>query len=238
MTSADDAAVCRYCLEGQGLVAGQVCACRGSAGLAHASCLVYLAASKWPRLEVWRTCKICGQDYVGAARLALAQALFAKVRWKGALFLRRREWATQNLVCALHEVGRHEEAARRAQRALESYARKSKGLCPRALRVATVLASSLREMGRYDEAVTLQRQTLEHQRRTLGKEHPDAIISANNLASSLSLLGNSKNNWKILKNGLATSNLQSWPFPDSKFHHFGSSPNKNKAIIGYQHFCR
>jgi hypothetical protein len=61
---------------------------------------------------------------------------------------------------------------------------------PRALRVATIYASSLREMGRYEEAVTLQRQTLAQQRSTLGNEHPDAIISANNLTSSLSLLGN------------------------------------------------
>ena len=190
MTSTtDDAAVCRYCLEGQGLVCGQVCACRGSAGLAHASCLVDLATSRWPRrLDLWRTCRICGQDYVGAARLALAQALFAKVRWrKNALYL--REWAVQNLVCALHEAGKHGEAARRAKIALDYYAKKKRSHHPRALRVATVLASSLREMGRYDEAVTLQRQTLAQQQRVLGHEHPDAIISANNLASSLSLLG-------------------------------------------------
>ena len=171
----------------------QVCACRGSFG-AHASCLASWAASQWPRLDAWRSCKICGQDYVGAARLSLAQALFGKVRWRSAAhrgsvgFL--REWATQNLVCALHEVGKHEEAARRAKKALDGYGKMCRSLHPRALQVATILASSLREMGRYDEAVALQRQTLQRQRRILGKEHQDAIISANNLASSLSMLGN------------------------------------------------
>eukprot|EP00435_Cladocopium_sp_Y103_P063298 s367_g24.t2 len=185
---ADDAAVCRYCLESHGLICGQVCACRGSFG-AHASCLVNLAISRWPKLEVWRTCRICGQVYVGAARLSLAQALFAKVRWKTGSQSVLRQWVVQNLICALYEVGRYQEAAERAKSALDSYAKMSKSQHPRALRVATIYASSLREMGRYEEAVTLQRQTLALQRRTLGNEHPDAIISANNLTSSLSLLG-------------------------------------------------
>ena len=187
----DGVAVCRYCLDGSGLLPGPVCACRGSAGLVHARCLVDLATSRWPKLTLWRTCPICGQDYVGAARLALAQAIYSRVRWRPVqrACWRLRDWAIQNLACALQEVGKHDQAAQQAEKSIASFKKRRKAHHPRALRISTVLASSLRELGRYGDAVRLQRHILALQRRLLGSEHPDAISSSNNLASSLSLLG-------------------------------------------------
>ena len=192
MRYAEDTLVCRICFDGSGLINGQVCACRGSAGLAHARCLVHWAASRWPNLTFWRTCSICGQDYVGAARLSLAQALHSRVRWRPlqrSSYLWVRDWAVENLICTLHEVGKHEQVAQRAEQSTASFRKRGKLHHPRALRIATVFASSLREMGRYQDAVQLQRQALSVQRQVLGSSHPDAINSSNNLACSLSMMG-------------------------------------------------
>ena len=217
----EDAAVCRICFDGSGLITGQVCACRGSAGLVHARCLVHWAASRWPNLTFWRTCSICGQDYVGAARLSLAQALHSKVRWRPLQrhsYLWVRDWAVENLICTLHEVGKHEQVAQRAEQSAASFRKRGKLHHPRALRISTVLASSLRELGRYQDAVELQRQALSVQRRVLGSSHPDAINSSNNLACTLSMMGDQVD--------------EGHGFPLVKFRVYESGIQRTRSLLG------
>ena len=53
------------------------CACRGSGGLAHLSCLIDAAEYDVHR---WTSCPTCLQDFTGEAEVGLARARWEKVR--------------------------------------------------------------------------------------------------------------------------------------------------------------
>jgi len=179
-----EANVCRICLESDGVLAGQVCACRGSAGSAHLACLAQAAIAEWPRLHRWCWCPTCKQAYVGRARAGLARALWAKVESEPEEDPRRR-WAANNLASALDSQGRYAEAAR--------LHRQTWAVCERTLgpghsdtlASANNLASTLHAQGQYKEAARLHWETLQSRRRTLGVAHADTLRSTCNLAISL-----------------------------------------------------
>ena len=76
MSDAADA-VCKICLEADGLTLGQVCACRGST-TAHLECLINHAKHRWPRLDAWRMCLTCKCPFTGQAQMGLALALWER----------------------------------------------------------------------------------------------------------------------------------------------------------------
>ena len=60
------------------------CACRGSFGLAHATCLIQMAEvarvppSGTPRFTPWTFCSTCKQKFTGIVQLRLTIALWVK----------------------------------------------------------------------------------------------------------------------------------------------------------------
>ena len=77
--------ICMSSIQGKGIV--RACACRGSMGLAHLSCLVRqaeAASSQFheegygPGHRTWSDCKTCGQHYYGELALALGWACWRR----------------------------------------------------------------------------------------------------------------------------------------------------------------
>ena len=95
----DDARECWVCLEladtGGGAAAPTGCACRGSAGRAHLSCLISVARHKTDRQDrhtAWIGCPTCKQYYTGPMDVGLARARWAPLRdgpWGGQRAARR-----------------------------------------------------------------------------------------------------------------------------------------------------
>ena len=82
-----DARECWVCLEladtGGAAAAPTGCACRGSAGRAHLSCLIAAARHKTDRHNrhtAWGWCPTCKQSYTGPMRVGLARARWAPLR--------------------------------------------------------------------------------------------------------------------------------------------------------------
>ena len=92
----------------EGLVRG--CACRGTAGFAHVSCLAEQAkllvaeaeennlgdeawCEGWGR---WRICSLCGQYYHGAVKCAMGWACYKRKLEAGRVLLARREAQSSN----------------------------------------------------------------------------------------------------------------------------------------------
>ena len=113
---------CYICKDSTGtLVRG--CACRGTAGFAHVSCLAYQArslvdfgvdnrlgdASLQARFDRWSTCRLCERDYHGVVACALGWAC-----WKTYVGRpeadRFRRLAMHVLLGGLHEAGQDEDA--------------------------------------------------------------------------------------------------------------------------------
>ena len=81
MEKAHECWVCLEAADPDGAAAAPTgCACRGSAGHAHLSCLVAAAqhgANEAAQHEAWRICPTCKQDYLGPMSVKLARA-----RWE------------------------------------------------------------------------------------------------------------------------------------------------------------
>ena len=78
---------CWVCLEladsSRAAAAPTGCACRGSAGRAHLSCLIAAARHKTDiqdRHTAWQTCPTCKQQYTGPMHVGLARARWAPPR--------------------------------------------------------------------------------------------------------------------------------------------------------------
>ncbi|MFI5642701.1 tetratricopeptide repeat protein [Streptomyces goshikiensis] len=94
-----------------------------------------------------------------------------------------------DLAVALHDLGRHQEAADLHSTTL---AARERILCaddPEVLQSRSNLAVTLHSLGRHQEAAGLNASTLAARERLLGANHPDTLTSRNNVAGSLYLLG-------------------------------------------------
>ncbi|CAH0379102.1 unnamed protein product [Pelagomonas calceolata] len=174
-----------------------MCACRGTAGFAHVSCLAEQAKilvaeaeennlddkpfnERWVR---WLNCSLCEQRYHGVVWCALGWAC-----WK--TYLGRPEWdwarrgAMSVLGNALFDVERYEDALS-VQEAELSMARRLDASEEHILVVRSNLASTYEVLGRDEEALVLRRDV--HSRRVNrdGEEHTTTLIAANNYALSL-----------------------------------------------------
>ena len=162
------------------------CACRGSAGGAHLSCLVAAAQAKGDGYGLaWCTCPTCKQQYTGPINVGLARAAWS---W----FQNRAESSKERLL-ALHYLvgalaGSHTEAARAEARPLHEEVlatmRRSHGDAhPATLRSMTTFAGLLDDMGDPAAALALLVEALPGCRRAWGEEGAATLNCMNILAS-------------------------------------------------------
>ena len=176
---APDDARCMVCLdEGEAaepLVRG--CACRGSSGWTHATCLVQSAAARapppgQPRLDgfaAWIFCSTCKQLFTGLVQLRLAIALWA-LHARALDMNQVRLVAVGLYAAALCDAGEHAEAVRLKRGILAVQTRVFGPEHPLNLNSACNLAGSLSRLGECAEAAVLLRTALAARTRTVGPD--------------------------------------------------------------------
>ena len=179
----------------EGIVRG--CSCRGTAGLAHVSCLAEQAKilvaealennldrkAKNERWHRWDRCSLCEQQYHGVVACALGWAC-----WKTYLGLPEKHYlrinAMQDLGNGLSAGKHHEDALTVYEAELSLYRRLD---APEAhlLTAQGNLASAYQMLGRVDEALPLLRDVYSGTLRLNGEEKEETLTAAVNYASSL-----------------------------------------------------
>jgi hypothetical protein len=182
----------------------RMCACRGTAGFAHVSCLAEQAKilvaeaeennlapkvlnERWNR---WFSCSLCEQDYHGVVRCALGWAC-----WK--TYVGRpetdmvRQMAMNLLGLGLSDAYQHADALTVGQALLSLYLRLG-APAHAILAIQNNLATSYERLGREEEAVRMRRDIYSgHLRgRDLGPLHHNTLGAALNLSTSLVDAGN------------------------------------------------
>jgi tetratricopeptide (TPR) repeat protein len=179
----------------EGLVRG--CACRGTAGFAHVSCLaeqakILLAEGEEnnlsnkamdERVKRWRACSLCEQHYHGVVSCALGWAC-----WKTYVGRPEDDWVRMDAMTALGNglfSAQHYEDALIVQEAELSMERRL-GASEEVLLVAQGnLASTYCELGRFDEALSLRRDVYSGTLRLYGEEREDTLLEASHYADDL-----------------------------------------------------
>ena len=179
----------------EGLV--RMCACRGTSGFAHVSCLAEQAKilcaeaeennlgwkaldERWMR---WRACGLCEQEYHGVVRCALGWAC-----WK--TYVGRpesdevRRLAMNILGNGLSAAGQDEDALSVEEAHLATLRRYD--VSERSmLDVQNNIASSYHRLGRLDEAISMRRDVYSGWLKLEGEESRKTLMAANNYASTL-----------------------------------------------------
>jgi len=179
----------------EGLV--RMCACRGTAGFAHVSCLAEQAKilleeaeennlgqeamqSRWER---WHTCSLCEQHYHGVVFCALGWAC-----WK--TYVGRPEADTARMSAmrllgnGLGEAKLH-EAALSVQETELAMKRRIGVPESEMLLVQTCLANSHARLGRDEQASNMLRNVYYGRVRLNGEQHQQTILAALNYANAL-----------------------------------------------------
>jgi len=200
---ADDTAgqTCYICTQAlhwktkEGLV--RMCACRGTAGFAHVSCLAEQAKilvaeaeennlgskARNERFRRWHTCGLCEQDYHGVMLCALGWAC-----WK--TFVDRpetdnvRRMAISVLGNGLYSAKHHEDALFVMEAEL-SMERRLGAPENNILAAQSNIASTCRSLGHLEKALRIERDVYSERVRLDGEEHERTILAASNYASSL-----------------------------------------------------
>ena len=183
----------------EGLVRG--CACRGTAGFAHVSCLAEQAKilcdeaeennlddaafnARWGR---WHECGLCGQGHHGVVWRALGWAC-----WKAYVGRPETDWApgaAMNLLGNGLYNAEHYKDAFSVQEAELSMLRRLGASEGRILVVQSNLANTYNKLGRHEEALQMRRDAYSRRLKLNGEEHVDSLMAALNYASSLENLG-------------------------------------------------
>ena len=177
----------------EGLV--RMCACRGTAGFAHVSCLAEQAkivfaeaaernlddkaAKAWTR---WHTCRQCEQNYHGVVRCALGWACWKTYVGRPQTDVIRRSAMAQLGNGLFH--ARHYEDALSVQEADLAMERRLGAPEEDLLIVQSNLANSYDALGRL-EALNIYRDVYSGRLKFQGEEDELTLIAANNYASSL-----------------------------------------------------
>jgi hypothetical protein len=185
-TTSYEGHVCVICLEGGepgSLVRG--CACRGSAGFAHQSCLVTAAQAN---KNSWDTCPTCKQTWTGQVQLGLG---WAHVELTASLpednYERLR--AAMQLMVALRSSGELAEALQLGLATLETMRRVTPGdesgpLPALMLQVMGMLATVFNMMGEHTAALPLQMERLATSRRLLGDDYEGTLVAISELGGT------------------------------------------------------
>ena len=178
----------------EGLV--RMCACRGTAGFAHVSCLAEQAKILWAEAEEnnledkfderwdrWAYCSLCEQRYHGVVKCALGWAC-----WKTYLGRPERDqirgMAMNLLGLGLEAVEHHEDALSVKESELATMRRRDadEGSI---LIVQSNLASTYQKLRRFEEARLIQRDVYFGFLKLHGGQHQTTLIEADNYASTL-----------------------------------------------------
>ena len=179
----------------EGLV--RMCACRGTAGLAHVSCLaeqakILLAEAEENNLGVevllerwhrWDTCSLCEQNYHGVVRCALGWAC-----WK--TYVGRPE-TDKFRKCAMRYLGnglgaaKHDEEALSVREAELAMMRRLGASEESILNVKGNVALSYEGVGRLEASLQMRRDVYSGRLRFRGEAHELTLLAANNYACSL-----------------------------------------------------
>ncbi len=179
----------------EGLVRG--CSCRGTAGIAHVSCLteqakILVAEAEENNLDAsvmeerfqrWYSCSLCEQEYHGVVKCALGWAC-----WKTHVGRPEANWARQ---CAMTVLGtglhaaRHYEdelPVREAELAMRRRLFDSEDLL---LVTQGNLACTYHQLGREEEALSIRRDVYAGYLKLFGKDHEETLREAGNYAATL-----------------------------------------------------
>ena len=178
----------------EGLV--RMCACRGSSGFAHVSCLAEQAKilfdeaeennlgdkamnERWTR---WHKCSLCNQDYHGTVACALGWAC-----WKTYVGRPEGHWipgaAMALLGSGLSNVNLHEDALS-VREAEVARLRRFGGLEETILAMRRNIANSHQKLGRNEQALRLMGDVYSGYVKLKGEEHRETLLAANNYAAS------------------------------------------------------
>ncbi len=175
----------------EGLV--RMCACRGTAGFAHVSCLAEQAKllndeaeenNKVVQWHRWDKCGLCEQRYHGVVHCALGWAA-----WK--TYLGRPEGdqlrvlAMGSLGIGLRSGGRFREATDVLETALSLIHREIPSDDSTRLVVLNTLASLYTQLGRHEESLAFRRQCYEETKSIQGPCSENTLINASNLGMTL-----------------------------------------------------
>ena len=184
----------------EGLV--RMCACRGTAGFVHLSCLVRQAQSAMDdelsnedmnsKFSRWYDCRLCHQRFQGLVLVALGWACWKTHAgpWESTS---RQEFslkhaALNQLAASLSNVDRDAEALSLFEELLVVVRRAfDLGLCHKGVVVdcQTNIAGCLNELDRTEEALAMRKNVYSQMASLLGAKHPNILADANNLAQSL-----------------------------------------------------
>jgi hypothetical protein len=181
----------------EGLVRG--CACRGTAGFVHVSCLAEQAKilvaeavennldtkvvqARWDR---WHTCGLCEQHYHGVVRCAMGWAC-----WKtyvGRPETDRTRHAAMNQLGNGLTAANHHEAALSVVEAELSMLRRLGSSDSEAsiLLVMSNIATTYDRLGRHEEAISMRQEVYSGRLKLNGKENEQTLLVALNYASTL-----------------------------------------------------
>jgi tetratricopeptide (TPR) repeat protein len=179
----------------EGLVRG--CACRGTAGFAHVSCLAEQAkilmdeaeennlikkcSERWHR---WHTCSLCEQDYHGAVKCALGWACWKAYVGRPKDTDRSRGLSMSLLASGLGQVGRQRERLTVLEVQMDMV-RRLGASDAMISEITTNLANCYSQLGRHVEALELRRQVYDLDvANSDGLPRKNIFISALNLATS------------------------------------------------------
>ena len=172
----------------------RMCACRGTAGVAHVSCLAEQAKIlvaeavennldwkvKNERCHRWNTCSLCEQKYHGVVRCALGWAC-----WK--TYVDRPEadpsrcMAMTHLGNGLREVKLYEDALSVQEAELSMLRRTGASECS-LLATQSNLAITYEAVGNIEKALSMERDVYSGWLKLYGGEHKITLIAANNYA--------------------------------------------------------
>ena len=175
----------------------RMCACRGTAGFAHVSCLAEQAKLlceegeynnldkqvQNERFRRWYMCSLCEQQYHGVVHCALGWAC-----WK--TYLGRPE-ADRFLTSAMRLLGNglseaeHHQDALNVREAELAMRRRLGDSEHNMLSTQTNLACSYQDVGRHEEALRLRRDEYSGRLRLNGEEHVETLRAASNYSITL-----------------------------------------------------
>ena len=173
------------------------CACRGTAGFAHVSCLAEQAKilcdeaeeknsddNQWSR---WHRCSLCKQGYHGVVRCALGWACWKAYLGRPAgerLADETRDLALSALGNGLSQAKQHADAL--SVREVELSIQRRCGAPESAiLKTQVNLASTYASLGRSNEALQMKRDVYFGHLKVKGEEHPHTLTVGTNYAAQL-----------------------------------------------------
>jgi tetratricopeptide (TPR) repeat protein len=180
----------------EGLVRG--CSCRGTAGVAHVSCLAEQAKILWDEAEEnnllrtergnaswsrWFTCSLCEQEYHGVVAYAFGWACWKTYVGRAETDM-PRQLAMSMLGNGLHAAHHYEDALTVREAELSMLRRLGDPL-RNILAAQTNLALTYRKLGQLEPALRMQREVYSGRLKLNGEENKRTLRAANNYAASL-----------------------------------------------------